>query len=158
MHHFQGKHLTSLSRANLQANSDCIQTSSCWCSGVSLIPKYLRIFFLLMTLFFRKSFVKHLLNMIYRMSLGLGNLPVMIRGACVKVCRMLLQGCMRLRQNSRQLESKVSNSCIEHICKRLYLESEVSNWEVLYSDSGLNMCASKQRQMFVHRAQQWKKI
>ena len=33
----------------------------------------------------------------------------MIRGACVKVCRTLLQGCVRLRQDSRELESEVSN-------------------------------------------------
>ena len=36
-------------------------------------------------------------------------MKILIRGACVKVCRTLLQGCVRLRQDSRELESEVSN-------------------------------------------------
>ena len=34
---------------------------------------------------------------------------ILLRGMYVKVCRMLLQGCMRLRHDIRQLESEVSN-------------------------------------------------
>ena len=36
-------------------------------------------------------------------------LAVMLRGVYVKVCRTLLQGCVRLRRDIRQLESEVSN-------------------------------------------------
>ena len=34
---------------------------------------------------------------------------LMLRGAYVKVCRTILQGCVRLRRDIRQLESEVSN-------------------------------------------------
>ena len=71
---YQGKHSTNLSRTNLQANSDCFQRSS-----MSLTPRSLCLPVIFACDIFRKSFVMHLLNMIYRMSLGLANLLERLR-------------------------------------------------------------------------------
>ena len=50
----------------------------------------------------------------------------LLQGTYVNVCRMLLQDCVRLGHDIRQLEFKVS-SCVYYASEELYLESKVSN-------------------------------
>lgn len=69
-----GQHSTSLSRANLQAQSDSFQGAPCWCSG--MFPKPSASDSLFIALRFRKSFVKIQRIMTYRTSLESGNLPM----------------------------------------------------------------------------------